>query len=99
MERCDYFQGDGDITGYRLEAAEDDSDFLQCLRPMGHCGPHLVKRSPARGGTFYAWDKVICDDCTCPCIDSDNWEDCCIAYHQPSHREIDQMILDERYEP
>ena len=73
-------QKNGDITGYRLEVPDDGSDCLECLRPHGHEGPHLVKRADARGGAYYLWERIICDDCDCSGAESFSWDDCCVAY-------------------
>lgn len=74
-ERCDYFQSRSDITGCFIGQTDDDSDFLRCLRPADHCGPHLVQRGEHQGRTLVAWQVDTCPSGTCDMCDTEDSED------------------------
>ncbi len=61
--------------------------WLQCLRPAGHKGPHLIQRS---SGEYIAWqydEQCVCQDCL-----SEDDHDHCIRYDLMDSEEAKILI-------
>ncbi len=68
---------------YNLHGTRHSSEGLECLRPEGHAGPHLIQRED---GKYIAYETDLF--CTCEiCSTSNEPEDWCDTYRVITRKE------------
>jgi len=84
--RFDIVQRDG-------HSSPGEDWWLECLRPQGHEGPHLVLR---HSGEYISWEhdkECVCQDCL-----SEDPNDWCMVYGEVSNQEAELLIGSAEYE-
>jgi hypothetical protein len=85
MATCGVLTFRGDITGYAQQP-------LECLRPDGHTGPHLIQRED---GTYIAYE--IDWECDCDYCHSSDREEWCELYKPVSEIEANVLVAKWKY--
>lgn len=94
--RCDYLIDRFDIVGCdRFTVPENRDVALECLRPEGHTGPHLVLR---HDGRYMIWKNDLCPPDTCEGCDSEDPTDYCLAYDEVTAEIAERLIASAEME-
>lgn len=84
METCGEVINRFDITG--------QNEYMTCLLPDKHSGPHLIKR---HAGPYVLFEYEICEGqsyANCDGCQSENSNDHCVTYHFIDSEEVEKII-------
>lgn len=93
VEKCCFIQSNVSVIGRAKVASEEsESTFRECLRPLHHDGPHLIRRLPSAGSKYVLWERRRCKDRKCVFCNSKDPGDWCVSHQEITEDEAREYL-------